>query len=476
MSAAAETVAAPVAADAAAAAPKKTQWPLLAYALPTAAAGAVAAPVAAILPSLYAKHASVGLTALGTLFAVLRIFDAISDPLVGYWADKTRSARYGRKPWIIAGGLLISISVFFLFQIPADAGIAYLTIWSLLFYLGYTMHEVPHLAWGSEITSDYAQRARLFSYRAMADTSGALIYTLLPLGLIYLGVTASTEYTPTVFHWLAIAALILFPTVISLAVRYAPAGDVGRNEKSDLAGFFRGLWKNKPVLRFLSAYIVAGAGSGIYGALFFPYFDSYLHIGDKVPHLLLIALTAQFISQPFWARMVGIFGKHRTWAWGWIANSLALLPMMLLVPGEGVLLPALALTALYCFTNGVSSVAPFSLLADVVDYELLKRRSDRAGNYYALLLFMAKLTGSVGGFVFVFLGAVFGYQIAEGAVNTEQANWGMVVSFCVLPSLFQILAVPLIWNFPIDQRRHAIIRKRLERREAVRSAAKAGAA
>src|SRR5688572_10554198 len=96
---------------------------LLAYALPTLAAGAVSAPVAAILPSLYAKYAAVSVTALGGLFVAIRIFDAVSDPLIGYWSDRMRSARFGRKPWIVMGGLLITIALFFLFQIPPDAGI-----------------------------------------------------------------------------------------------------------------------------------------------------------------------------------------------------------------------------------------------------------------------------------------------------------------------------------------------------------------
>jgi Na+/melibiose symporter-like transporter len=204
----------------------------------------------------------------------------------------------------------------------------------------------------------------------------------------------------------------------------------------------------------------------VFAALFFPYFDSYLGIGDRVPHLLLVAMGAQLVSLPFWARVVGRLGKHRTWGIGWILNSLSLVPMIWLTPGTGAYWPAVVLTGLYSFTNGVSSVAPFALLADVVDYEILKRRIDRAGNYYAFLLFIAKATSAVGGVVFVLLGVVFGYQIADGAANTEFANHGMVLAFCVLPSALQLLAVPLIWNFPIDARRHATIRRRIELREA----------
>ena len=127
------------------AAPRHPSRAILAYVLPTVAAGTAVAPVTAILPSLYAKYTHVTLAALGTLFVVLRIVDAVSDPLVGYWSDRTRSVRFGRKPWVIAGALVCSISVWFLFRIPPAAGIAYLATWSLLFYFGYTVaRSAPH--------------------------------------------------------------------------------------------------------------------------------------------------------------------------------------------------------------------------------------------------------------------------------------------------------------------------------------------
>lgn len=439
---------------------------LVAYALPGIAASSAMTAVAAILPSLYAKYASVSLAAVGTLFGLMRIFDAISDPLIGYWSDQTRTRWGARKPWVVAGGLLTTLASFFLFLIPPKAGIGYFASWSVLFYLGYTMYQIPHMAWGSELTTDYEQRAGLFAYRGIAESLGGLVLPLVPLGLFYAGIAADTNYRPVVFLWMGYATLILFPLTIAIAALYAPAGSAAEIQRTSVKSLYGAVFGNPPLLRFLGAYLVAGAGSGIFAALFFPYFDSFLKIGDWMPHLLLVAMGGQLVSLPFWGWAVGRFGKHRTWAYGWIANSLILLPMIVLEPGPASAVPALVLTALYSFTNGVSSVAPFALLADVVDYEILKRNVDRAGNYYAFLLFIAKATGAVGGLVFVFLGLVFGYQVADGAVNDHLANLGMALSFCVLPGVFQILAVPLIWNFPIDRRRHATIRRRIAEREA----------
>jgi glycoside/pentoside/hexuronide:cation symporter, GPH family len=439
---------------------------MLAYALPSVAVSVAMAAVTAILPTLYGKYGGVSLAALGALFAFMRIFDAVTDPLIGYWSDQTRTRHGARKPWVIAGALLTTVAGFFLFQIPSDGGIVYFGAWSAMFYLGFTMYQIPHMAWGSELTTDYRQRASLFALRGIAESIGGLVLPVLPLVLFYTQVLPDTEFTPDLFRYVGWAILLALPVTVAITAKWAPIGDVSQIKRTPLRTLWPAVRRNKPLLRFLAAFLVAGAGSGIYAALLFPYYDSYLKIGDKVPYLILVAMAAQLASQPFWAWACKKLGKHRCWGWGWIANSLSSVPMMLVAPGPDAFLWSAVLMGTYAFTNGVSSVAPFALLADVVDYEILKRGVDRAGNYYAFLLFLGKATAAVGGGVFALLGVVFGYQIAEGAVNSELANFGMVASFALLPCLFQIAAVPLIWNFPIDERRHDIIRRRIEEREA----------
>jgi glycoside/pentoside/hexuronide:cation symporter, GPH family len=439
---------------------------MLAYALPGVATSVGMAAVTAILPTLYAQHAAVSIAAVGALFGAMRIFDAVSDTLIGYWSDQTRTRHGARKPWVIAGGLLSTVAGYFLFQIPHDAGIVYFGGWSALFYLGYAMYQIPHMAWGSELTTDYQQRANLFAYRSIAEALGGLVLPLLPLLLYYRGILPDTNFTTDAFLYFGWAILIALPVTIAITAKWAPVGETSQIQRTPLRTLYGAVVNNKPLLRFLSAYVVAGAGGGIYAALLYPYYDTYLHIGDKFAYLLLVAMVMTLVSQPFWAWACKKLGKHRCWGWGWIANSLSSVPMMLVTPGPDAYLWSMVLMGLYAFTNGVSSVAPFALLADVVDYEILKRRVDRAGNYFAFLMFLGKATAAIGGAVFAFLGLFFGYQVAEGAVNDALANFGMVAAFGLLPCLFQLAAVPLIWNFPIDQRRHAIIRRRIERREA----------
>ena len=78
------------------------------------------------------------------------------------------------------------------------------------------------------------------------------------------------------------------------------------------------------------------------------------------------------------------------------------------------------------------------------------------------MMFAVKMLGSTGGLALIVLGAVFGYELAEGSVNTHFANMGMLYMFILAPGIFQLGSLPLIWNFPIDERRQGIIRRRLE--------------
>jgi GPH family glycoside/pentoside/hexuronide:cation symporter len=182
--------------------------------------------------------------------------------------------------------------------------------------------------------------------------------------------------------------------------------------------------------------------------------------------ILLVTTICALAGVPLWVRIVYLLGKHRAWAWGWIANSLVLVPMIWVEPGESSRIPITVMMGLYGLTNSVSSIAPFSILGDVVDYDRMKTGVDRGGNYFAFMMFAVKLLGSSGGLALILLGSIFGYDLTENAVNSEFANAGMLYMFILAPGLFQMASILLIWNFPIDARRQAIIRRRLEATDA----------
>ncbi len=439
---------------------------VIAWALPGMVLSLSMVPVNAVLPTLYAQHAKVSLTAVGTIFLLRSIYDALSDQLIGFLSDRTRTRIGARLPWILSGGVVTVVGTVMLFRIPSDAGVTYFAGWTLVYFTGATMVGIPYMAWGSELTSDYAERSRVFAFKGFFESVGSMLFSVIPIVVVFLGIMESTEYSLDMVWLLAMIVLVAMPLTLWGAFVLAPRGLVSRKPGTTLITLYRSVKDNRPFQRFFIAYVIAGTGYGFFVALVYPFVASYLGIGESFPMILLVTTLCSLAGIPLWARIVYLLGKHRAWAWGWLVNSLVLVPMIWVEPGESAVIPTAVLMGLYGLTNSVSFIAPFSILGDVVDYDRMKTGVDRGGNYYAFMMFSVKLLGSSGGLALILLGSLFGYDLAENAVNSDFANAGMLYMFILAPGLFQMASILLIWNFPIDARRQAIIRRRLEATDA----------
>jgi len=140
---------------------------LLAYSLPAMSISLFMVPMNIVIPAFYAANTTATLTGIGLVAGFARLFDAITDPLIGCFSDNTRSRLGPRKPWLLAGAVIGTISVFFLFQPPPEAGLTYYVIASTGVFLGFTLFEIPNRAWGMELSHDYLQRARISTYLAV---------------------------------------------------------------------------------------------------------------------------------------------------------------------------------------------------------------------------------------------------------------------------------------------------------------------
>ena len=121
---------------------------LILYALPEYAVYLASIPVVLYLPFVYSRDMGLSLGDVGTILFVARLSDVITDPLIGYFSDKTQTRLGRRKPWIVVGSLILMCSAYMLFNPPAGVGNGYLLIWAVLLWLGWTMVNIPYYAWG----------------------------------------------------------------------------------------------------------------------------------------------------------------------------------------------------------------------------------------------------------------------------------------------------------------------------------------
>ena len=121
----------------------KSLLPLLGYAryaLPTSTTASLLAPIA-IVQGIYAKHYGLSLEGLALIFLCSRMFDAITDPLIGYLSDRYHQKHGTRKPFMLIGGLLFVVSAWFLYVPPESPSLFYFFIWFVVFYLAWTLFE-----------------------------------------------------------------------------------------------------------------------------------------------------------------------------------------------------------------------------------------------------------------------------------------------------------------------------------------------
>ncbi|MEN8192178.1 MAG: MFS transporter [Bacteroidota bacterium] len=437
--------------------PKKK---LFAYASPVVATAIMHMPAIYIIPAFYAKHTEVTLAAIATVLLLGRIFDAVTDPLIGYFSDRTKSKFGKRKPWIAIGIPIAMVSIVFMFMPPASAGVFYFAFWSIAIFISWTLIDIPHIAWGTEISHDYNERSRIMTAREVAGTIGAALFMVAPI--LMQPWTGNTDIGPEVMSIAGWSVAILLPIFMFFALRNVPIGKHVSTHTVNLFDFVKSVKVNKPFLRYMGAYISELIGIGIWLGTFYIFTDTYLGIGDKFAYLMLTAWLIRIITAPLWLKWLIRFGKHKVWGTS-IFLIVVIVPLALLItPGPSAFVPMLIYILILGFVETGSQFAPRAIYGDVIDYDTLKTGSNKAGSFFAIGGLIGKAALAIGGSMAFYLMSAFDFKVDGG--NSDYQNLGLFLAYAVVPPVIRFVALLTIWKFPIDARRQDIIKRRIESR------------
>ncbi len=436
----------------------------LAYALPLI-------PVLLLMNSLnmvqgiYAKHYGLSLTSISAVMFFAGLFDAITDPAIGYWSDHHHTRTGSRRAFIVFGALLTIPCAWFLFVPDGEVSLVYFIFWYMAFYLAFTLFMIPHLALGGELSDNSSERTRIYGLRTLGSYIGLILYYLIPL----LPFFATREITPETMRYSVMGSGILILPCLYLFIRNVPTAasihDITHVSESPIK-VLRSLITNKPLLLFLGTSIFFGLGVGVFYGLLFIVTDTWLELGDHYAFLLLfhLAVATILIKPAVW--LTNRLGKQTTWAIG-IALSICCLPIALLLLQKSQY--SLVLLYLLQFLLGSASVmgnvSQPSLLTDIIDYETLKSGCDRSAGIFSMQSFLGKVSTTTLGYPLG--GAILGYYGFDPAnpMRTEQILFGFKLAMGWIPALISLIALGLVFLIPINSRRRAIIRKRLDSRK-----------
>jgi Na+/melibiose symporter-like transporter len=436
---------------------------LLAWCAPCLPIAALGLPLVVFLPPHYAGTLGMDLATVGLIFALVRLVDIPIDPLIGAFMDNSRSRIGQFRPWMLGGALLLMGGVYFLFM--ARPGVTALATFLTLFmlYLGWSGVYLAQTAWGSRLSGDYAERARIFGYWTAANVLAQLLVLAIPL----LVRAAAPEAPPeTGIHAMGWFILALIPLTVLAAVLIVPEGEApATDHRLRWADVARVLGDGR-MRRLLVVDLLLAILPGITGALFIFFFTAARDLPQGTANLLLFGyFVAGLVAAPLWIRLAKGIGKHRALALAAFWQGAAQL-LVIAMPADNVPLGALAMVI-----AGIPFAAPSfllrAMLADLNDAQALDRRrsgtagSETVGLNYAILTATQKLGFAVPvGLTYPIL-SIIGFDAAPGAANSEAALDGLVALFVIPPLLLGIAASLLARRWPITADAHAGIRAAL---------------
>lgn len=432
-----------------------------------------------VLPGIYAKYFGLTLGAISALLLVSRLFDAITDPTIGYFTDKYYTSQGSRKPFIVIGGFLFVISSWFLcvpfdfetLQPTTNASATYFLIWLLAFYLFYTIFEIPHLAWGSDLVTDSQEKNKIYSMRYVFVYLGSLLFYVIPL----LPMFDTNEITPDTLKWSVVIAGVIIVPLMYFSVKIIPNPQAIKicNQKdvstpvNKVTGFNKTLISiiaNKPFQIMTVAQICTGFGLGMWFPIFFIFVDSYLSLGSHFAFISAISFCIGVGSLKLWYQIANTWGKQTTWAIGMIVVITGLIGTGLVSPRHTSWISVLLCKTLVTSGFAAASIMMPSLLSDIIDYGRWKFNIDCTATYFSIFTFINKTV--------VALGSALGLAVAgwlnfdpTSTLHNDTAVLGLRLGVSWIPLFFILLSIIFLIRIPVTMHRHAIIRRRLDSRQ-----------
>jgi GPH family glycoside/pentoside/hexuronide:cation symporter len=422
----------------------------------------------------------------GVLYFLPRSFDAITDPIMGFVSDNTKSRWGRRRQYVILGAIVMGISFVTMWQLYRGNGVdynfTYFLIWSFAFYIGLTIFSVPYVAIGYEMSTDFHERTEIM---AIAQWIGQWAWVIAPWFWV---IMYDPEWFPTaevatreLAIWVGVICMMLamvpglfIPSRSTLKEDYAQL--TFKTIGSNLMELFRGFveaFKSVPFRRLcVATFFIFNAFNTIAAFSFFIVIY-YLFNGDAEaagvwPTLFgsIGALITTFVVIPIVARMSKIMGKKRAFI---LSQGISIVGYVLLwflfIPGK----PYMFIFALPFFSFGIGSLFTLmmSMTADVIDLDELNTGKRREGIFGAIYWWMVKLGFAIaGGLSGIILTAV-GFN-ADLGVQTESAIFGLRAFYSGVPILGTMIAILVMWHYDMTEEKANEIRKEIARIKATK--------
>ena len=399
------------------------------YSLPAVAFAIPTFPVMVFLPALYSENFGLSISYIGVVLFIAKIFDIITDPVMGWLNDKRIMSR---KFWIIFGALLSGLSLHKLFQLESLPYNEYLFIWIVLLYVGWTMFQIPYLSIGYEIEDNYHDRTKLSATREFFVLLGLFCSLSIPM-IVEL---ENKELVKSLVNLALISGFIGLAIFLFFVRTTKPKVDDKLSIKTILN------LKNNSKIRKLFLIWFLNSLANVFPMILFVFFITYVLGGNdgNRQETLFYYFLFSVIGIPIWTLLSKKTNKVFTWRVSLVLSAIIFSLVLFLENGNFAYFIIISCLTGLCL--GADLLIPLSIQADMIDYHRMKFKEDISGFIFSVITFLNKISFAIASiFVFGILGML---DFDSDKDINQQSKYFIIFSYAVIPIILKLTASHLL--------------------------------
>lgn len=397
----------------------------------------------------------------GLIYGIGMFWDAITDPFMGYVAERTRTKWGVYRPYLLFGNVPLALSFVLLFWVPPFEGSTlffFLLFANLLHRTCFTLVSVPFSSLTPRITSDSQERTNLTGFRMMGAQTGTNLMALLAFPIIFWVGGENESLGFVVLASLAGLTAMAIHTITFVTVK-EPENDQGiERVGGSLSEAASAIGKNGPFWLVFSATLIVGITTIFFGNNLIYYTKYALDLHEYQGIILFTSGIVAFLSIPIWWAISNKLGKKITWL---ISSSITLTALMVFYIYPITLLnELLVLVAFIGFGSGAGGILFWSMLPDTIEYGEVHTGVRSESSLYGFMTFAQK--GSIA-FAIIILGVVLdaiGFQANE--IQSKNTIDDMKAIMTLIPSIGVAISLIIIYFYPIDAKMHKELLEQLK--------------
>ncbi len=398
----------------------------------------------------------------GSALLVGKFWDAIIDPFIGHFSDRTRSRWGRRRPYLLFFAIPFGIAFVLMFRNPGIADQTGKFLWAMLTYMFfctvYSFTNIPYNSLLPEMTDDYNERTSISGFKQFFAVLGTLLGAGAALPIMALFATRTTGFTGMAAIFGGLGALSLLVTFFSVR---EPAHAVLVKAES--------IWKslkdaltNKPYMLLLAAWFTNSTAVAVMESMLV-YYYKYIFKDESAVTLAMITLLVVTIATiPLWVWLAKKIGKKAGYLSGMTLTMVTVLIISFFADSLGTSI-TLALMAVAGVGFAAHYVLPWSMAPDTIEYGYAHSGIRREGIYYSIWTFVIAFGGALAGFLVGQGLDLFGY--VPDAVQSAKSVLGIRLLIGPIPAVLILLGDLAIALYPLTKKKYEEVQAQIRQRE-----------